>query len=94
MTSCGLGRSAAAVSGAGAAPAPLDELSDDDLLTTAEAADFLKIGESTLERDRLTSSPRFPFVRITQRIIRYRVGTLREMVAARTHGRKPSQAAA
>lgn len=57
-----------------------------ELLTTAQAAAFLNVGESTLERDRLTPAPRFPFVRLTARIVRYHLGTLRAVVVARSVG--------
>jgi len=44
-------------------------------LTTQEAAEFLKIGKSTLEQARLTGSGP-PYVRFGPKAIRYRVSDL------------------
>lgn len=58
--------------------------SHDVLLTTAEAAAFLKIGKSTLERYRLTGTPAIPYVKIGGKRgpVLYRLGDLRAFIAA------------
>lgn len=50
-------------------------MSQDRLLTTREAAQFLGVSESFLERDRWQGA-RIPFVRIGRRAVRYKLSTL------------------
>ena len=66
-------------------PLPSVSSADGDvLLTTGEAAAFLKVGKSTLERYRLTGTPAIPFVKIGGRRgpVLYRLSDLRAFVAA------------
>lgn len=57
-------------------------LPDEALLTTTEAAQFLTLSDAWLERDRWSEQPLIPFVRISRRLVRYRLGTLRGHVSA------------
>jgi excisionase family DNA binding protein len=50
-------------------------MSHDRLLTTKEAARFLGMSESFLERDRWEGA-RIPFVRVGKRAVRYKLSTL------------------
>lgn len=46
-----------------ASPTALAVPTADDLLTTSEAAAYLRISPSTLERYRLTGTPAIPFIK-------------------------------
>lgn len=46
------------------------------LLTTKEAAAFLKVSEAFLERDRCLKKPKIPFIRLSVRAIRYLLSDL------------------
>ena len=52
------------------------------LLTTAEAAEYLKVSKAFLERDRWAGA-RIPFVRIGYRAVRYEVSALEAFVQSR-----------
>lgn len=60
---------------------------DNDLLTTKEAATFLKVSRQYLEIDRCRHnqsgvSPKVPFLRILGRTIRYRRSDLEKILEA------------
>ena len=57
-------------------------LPDEALLTTTEAAQYLRLSNAWLERDRWSGKPLIPWVRISQRLVRYRLGTLRAHISA------------
>ena len=57
---------------------------DDKALSTREAADWLGVSEQFLEIGRCRGyGP--PFERISPKVIRYRIGKMREWLASRTH---------
>lgn len=57
---------------------------DSDLLTTAQAALYLKVSVSWLNHDRAEKKPKIPFLRVGSRLIRYRLVDL-ESYAAKLH---------
>ena len=54
----------------------------EQLLTTAEAAQYLGVSKAFLERDRWAGA-RIPFIRVGSRAVRYRVADLDSFIAAR-----------
>ena len=54
-------------------------MNQDRLLTTREAARFLGMSESFLERDRWEGA-RIPFIRVGKRAVRYKLSTLEAFV--------------
>lgn len=42
------------------------------LCTTAEAAEYLRVSKTWLEKDRLSDKPKVKFVRLAQNAVRYR----------------------
>ncbi|MEL6448321.1 MAG: helix-turn-helix domain-containing protein [Pseudomonadota bacterium] len=57
------------------------------LLTTAEAAEFLGVSKAFLERDRW-AGPAIPFVRVGSRAVRYSCSDLESYVMARSTARE------
>ena len=55
------------------------------LMTTAEAAEYLGVSMAFLERDRWAGAT-IPFVRIGKRAVRYRTATLDDFLEKRTVG--------
>ncbi len=53
------------------------------LLTTQEAADYLGISSSFLERDRWAGA-QIPFVRVGRRTVRYQLSELDNYIAGKT----------
>jgi hypothetical protein len=51
---------------------------NDTLLDTKSAAEWLSISPSCLERYRSTGEVRIPFVRIGDRLVRYKLSALQE----------------
>ena len=47
-----------------------------NLCTIKEAAEYLRVSESWLNRDRLSSNPKIKFVRISENAVRYRKADL------------------
>ena len=60
---------------------------NDELVSPAIAARLLSVGIGFLERDRMRSQPRIPFIRISARAIRYRMSDLRAYMESNTIGR-------
>lgn len=57
-------------------------MSSNNLLNTAEAAEYLGVSKAFLERDRW-AGPSIPFVKIGSRTVRYRASDLESFVAGR-----------
>lgn len=55
-----------------------------DLLTTKQAADFLGVSSSFLERDRWAGA-KIPFVRLGRRSVRYRTKDLDNFIESRLY---------
>jgi excisionase family DNA binding protein len=54
------------------------------LCTIAEAAEYLRVSESWLKRDRYSKNPKVTFVRLGQNAIRYRKADLDAYIASLT----------
>ena len=61
----------------GTVPPTCDE-TEEPLVHTVRAAELLGVSQSWLEKDRLETEPKVPFVRIG-RAVRYHQGTLRRL---------------
>ncbi len=55
------------------------------LVTTPQAAKLLGVSPAFLARDRWQGA-QIPFVRISSRLVRYRIGDLHEFILRNTHG--------
>jgi hypothetical protein len=63
---------------------------DNRLLTTLQAAKRLGVSPAFLARDRWQGA-RIPFVRISSRLVRYRLADLLEYIDRNTHGPKQAK---
>jgi predicted DNA-binding transcriptional regulator AlpA len=59
-------------------------IEDDDLITTKEAAAMLHMSPATLDTWRCRGKRDLPFIKLSAKIIRYRVGDVREFIKSRT----------
>ncbi|MCL4182437.1 MAG: hypothetical protein KJ011_03220 [Burkholderiaceae bacterium] len=62
------------------------DLLNDQLLRSKQVAEILSIQSTALEQDRASATPRYPFIRLGPKTVRYSLRTLERVIAASTVG--------